>query len=201
MPTLACISALVQPLSGRLPASRTWLNLLAALRPFKPPNEDHRRRPTAGPSYRSSKESLNGLSASPTAFSAPGKIALQYILKDDPIEISDHVASEYQRRPPDQLRRRPEKFSTARATRRIFSPNSSPHAGAEAIRNSGGTDEATSAVQRIDNTGGAAGGFRVKCGRSASASSASAPAFHPRSSEFSADGCDNPWTVLNMGMD
>ena len=23
----------------------------------------------------------------------------------------------------------------------------------------------------------------------------------PRSSEFSADGCDNPWTVLNMGMD
>src|SRR5580700_2225206 len=30
---------------------------------------------------------------------------------------------------------------------------------------------------------------------------ASAPAFHPRSSEFSADGCDNPWTVLNMGMD
>ena len=69
------------------------------------------------------------------------------------------------------------------------------------FRNSGGTDEATSAVQRIDNTGGAAGGFRVKCGRSASASSASAPAFHPRSSEFSADGCDNPWTVLNMGMD
>jgi hypothetical protein len=63
------------------------------------------------------------------------------ILKDDPIEISDHVAS-YQRRPPDQLRRRPEKFPTARATRRIFSPNSSPHAGAEAIRNSGGkTDD------------------------------------------------------------
>jgi hypothetical protein len=73
MPTLACISASYNPFQDACQLSRTWLNLLAALRPFKPPNEDHRRRPTAGPSYRSSKESLNGLSASPTAFSAPGK--------------------------------------------------------------------------------------------------------------------------------